>query len=127
MNEPKDWFMHHMKRCLSPFIDARECQVEKKVEAIRQMKSFLSEEQWEEFQKRMRYQAYASQGTDESDKLWNPELDVADYFKEYRAHMESILKEEPTKEEAMENFAHPSKYMPKKFWKDTQVYFDDTK
>jgi hypothetical protein len=130
VNEPKEWFQHHLKSCINPFIDARECQVDKKVEVVRKMKTILSDEQWEEFQKRMRYQAYVTRGVDKWDKLWNPDLDFTDYFKKYRAHMLNIqkLEEDLAKEIATTgDISDPNKYMPKKFWNDTQVYFDDSK
>lgn len=117
-----------MKTCLHPYIDARECQVEKKVAVIRKMKEKLSDEQWERFQQRLRYAAHKSYGVDKFDKIWNPDLDYTGYFKAYREHMEKAFKLEEQfekdKAEGKDVSSDRGKYVPKKFWNGTQVYWD---
>ena len=118
-----------MKKCLHPFIDARECQVEKKVNVVRDMKEKVTPEQWDLIQGRMRFAAHKKIGVDKWDEIWSPDLDYSGYFKAYRAYMENQFKleEEYLKETAGgRDPVDPSKYLPKKFWNNTQVFFDET-
>ena len=93
---------------------------------MRKMKAQLSDEQWDQFQKRMRYAAHKAYGVEKFDKIWNPDLDYTGYFKAYREHMETAFKAQAAmeKDEAAGKEVDPGKYVPKKFWNDTQVYFD---
>ena len=42
-----EWQKFHMRRCLHPFFDAQECQVELKASLFREMKEKMGEEQWQ--------------------------------------------------------------------------------
>jgi len=124
-NDPSSWAYYHLKKCLHPYIDARECQVDKKVAVVRNMKDKLSPEQWTLFQNRMRNAAHKKIGLEKFDEIWNPDLDYSGYFKAYSEHMENQFKleEEYLKErEGGRDPADPSMYIPKKFYKNTQVY-----
>jgi len=101
--------------------------VEKKVAVVRQMKEKLTPEQWDQVQARLRYAAHKNHGVDKFDTLWNPDLDYTGYFKSYRENMENAFKleEEFAKETAGgRDPSDPDKYLPQRFWKNTQVYFD---
>ena len=126
--EPTDWAYYHLQKCLHPYIDARECVVEKKVAVVREMKEKMSPEQWDNVQKRLRFAAHKSFGVEKFDQVWNPDLDFKAYFQAFRDNAENgfKLEQEYIKETAGgRDPVDPGKYIPRKFWKTTQIYFDE--
>lgn len=126
--DASSWAYYHLKKCLHPYIDARECIVEKRLVVMRQMKDKCTPEQWEQLMKNMRARAHKRIGMDKWDEIWSPDLDYTSYFKAYREHMEEAFKlEQEFLEETKDGYGpkDPSKYLPKKFYGKTQVYFDE--
>ena len=96
---------------------------------VRQMKEKATPEQWELMEKRLRLAAHKKIGLDKFNEIWSPDLDYTAYFKAYRAHMENQFKLEEeflSEIEGGSSPADPGKYLPKKFYGNTQVFFDET-
>ena len=112
------WTAHHAKKCVDPFVDARECMVEKKISVLRNLKEKFSESQWEEVEKKMRFMAHKNIGLDNFEETWRPDMDYTGYFKAFRAHMKETIKLDEELREIKAAGRIPEelwKYQPKKF------------
>jgi hypothetical protein len=112
------WTAYHAKKCIDSFVDSRECMVAKKTAMISGMKEKLTPEQWEEFQKKMRYAAHKNIGLDNFEETWRPDMDYTGYFKSFRAHMKEQIKLDEELQEAKDKGKIPEelwKFQPKKF------------
>jgi hypothetical protein len=112
------WTAYHAKKCIDSFVDSRECMVAKKTTMIRGMKEKLTPEQWEEFQKKIRYAAHKDIGLDNFEETWRPDMDYSGYFKAFKAHMKEQVSLDGELQKARDNGTIPEdlwKYQPKKF------------
>jgi hypothetical protein len=82
------------------------------------MKDKLTPEQWEEFQKKIRYAAHKNIGLDNFEETWRADMDYTGYFKAFRTHMKEQIKLDEELQEAKDMGRIPEelwKYQPKKF------------
>ncbi|CAB9514317.1 expressed unknown protein [Seminavis robusta] len=118
---PNTWAAYHLRKCLHPYVDARECQVEKMAKVVKGMKEHVTEEQWAEAQQKMRFVAHKSIGTEKFDQTWKADMDYSGYFKAYRSYMEEQFKLEDELKVEIANPANggvpqePYKFLPKPF------------